>query len=240
MPLLSATSLNKSFRRRRVVRDVSFDVSAGEIVGLLGPNGAGKSTSFNMVAGLVRPDAGSIRLGEHDLARLPLYERARMGLGYLAQEPTVFRGLTVHENLLAVLETLGLTKAECVAKADAIIAKYALGHVRDNLGSQLSGGERRRLEMARTLIHSPKVVLLDEPFAGVDPIAVGDIKAFITQMRGDGIGVLITDHNVRETLKICDRAYIISEGAILLGGTPREIVDNPIARASYLGKDFEL
>ncbi|MEZ0311141.1 MAG: LPS export ABC transporter ATP-binding protein [Myxococcota bacterium] len=239
-PLLTATNLNKAFRRRRVVRDVSFDVRAGEIVGLLGPNGAGKSTSFNMVAGLTRPDSGSIRLGEDDLARLPLYARARMGLGYLAQEPTVFRGLTVHENLLAVLETRGMTKAACVAKADEIIAKYALQHVRDNLGSQLSGGERRRLEMARTLIHSPKVVLLDEPFAGVDPIAVGDIKAFITQMRGDGIGVLITDHNVRETLKICDRAYIISEGAILLGGTPREIVDNPIARASYLGKDFEL
>jgi lipopolysaccharide export system ATP-binding protein len=238
--LLEASNLTKSFRRRTVVKDVSFSVSSGEIVGLLGPNGAGKSTSFNMVAGLVRPDAGRIRLGDDDLARLPLYKRARMGLGYLAQESTVFRGLTVLENLLAVLETRRIAKAECLARADAIIAKYALGHVRDNLGSQLSGGERRRLELARTLIHQPRVVLLDEPFAGVDPIAVGDIKAFITAMRDDGIGVLITDHNVRETLKVCDRAYIISEGAILLAGTPEIIVADPVARASYLGKDFTL
>ncbi|MBC7794438.1 MAG: LPS export ABC transporter ATP-binding protein, partial [Clostridia bacterium] len=210
------------------------------IVGLLGPNGAGKSTSFNMVAGLVRPDAGKITLGNDSLARLPLYQRARMGLGYLAQESTVFRGLTVLENLLAVLETRKLSKADCLERADAIITKYALTHVRTNLGSQLSGGERRRLEMARTIIHQPRVVLLDEPFAGVDPIAVGDIKAFITAMRDDGIGVLITDHNVRETLKICDRAYIISEGKILLSGTPEVIVADPVARASYLGKDFSL
>ncbi len=240
MALLEARNLTKAFRRRTVVRDVSFEVSAGEIVGLLGPNGAGKSTSFNMVAGLVRPDTGRIQLGDDDLARLPLYQRARMGLGYLAQESTVFRGLTVLENLLAVLETRGLAKADCLARAEAIIVKYALTHVRDNLGSQLSGGERRRLEMARTIIHQPRVVLLDEPFAGVDPIAVGDIKAFITAMRDDGIGVLITDHNVRETLKICDRAYIISEGKILLSGTPATIVADPVARASYLGKDFTL
>lgn len=240
MALLEARNLTKAFRRRTVVRDVSFEVSAGEIVGLLGPNGAGKSTSFNMVAGLVRPDAGHIQLGTDHLARMPLYERARMGLGYLAQESTVFRGLTVLENLLAVLETRKLSRAECLAKAEAIIAKYALAHVRNNLGSQLSGGERRRLEMARALIHQPRVMLLDEPFAGVDPIAVGDIKAFITAMRDDGIGVLITDHNVRETLKICDRAYIISEGKILLSGTPETIIADPVARASYLGKDFTL
>ena len=238
--ILRAEGLEKAYRRRKVVRGVSFDVSAGEIVGLLGPNGAGKSTSFNMVAGIVPPDGGRIFLGERELSREPLYRRARLGLGYLPQEPTVFRGLSVQDNLLAVLESRPGTRAERAEKAHRILERYNLTHVASNLGSQLSGGERRRLEMARTQIHEPRVVLLDEPFAGVDPIAVSEIKGFIRAMRDQGIGVLVTDHNVRETLTICDRAYIISEGQILLTGTPQVIVADPRARETYLGKDFEL
>jgi len=222
------------------VRDVSFDVSAGEIVGLLGPNGAGKSTSFNMVAGLLPPDAGTVQLDGAEMGFLPLYRRARLGLGYLPQDTTVFRGLTVRENFLVILESQELARAERERRADEVLARYNLGHVRDNLGSQLSGGERRRVEMARTLLHRPKVVLLDEPFAGVDPIAVAEIKRFIQHMRDEGIGVLLTDHNVRETLGICDRAYIISDGKILLAGTPELIVADPTARATYLGEDFKL
>jgi lipopolysaccharide export system ATP-binding protein len=240
MALLYAEKLSKAFKRRQVVRDVSFDVSAGEIVGLLGPNGAGKSTSFNMVAGIVPPDAGRVVLEGNDLGQLPLYKRARLGLGYLPQESTVFRGLSVLDNLLAVLETQKLAKHEARERALAVVRRYNLETVKDSLGSQLSGGERRRLEMARTSIHTPKVVLLDEPFAGVDPIAVGEIKSFIRDMRAQNVGVLITDHNVRETLRICDRAYIISEGKILLSGTPQVIVADPVARESYLGRDFEL
>ncbi len=238
--LLRAEHLSKAYRRREVVRDVSFSVDAGEIVGLLGPNGAGKTTSFNIVAGLLPADGGSVWLGDHDLQRLPLYERARLGLGYLPQEATVFRGLTVEENFLAVLEIQQLPAAERRARAAALIERYNLGHVRDNLGGQLSGGERRRVEMARTLIPSPRVVLLDEPFAGVDPITVTEIRGFIRAMRDQGIGVLLTDHNVRETLGTCDRAYLISEGRILLAGTPQEIVANPEARRAYLGAEFTL
>jgi lipopolysaccharide export system ATP-binding protein len=238
--VLSAQRLSKTFRRRQVVRDVSFDVAAGEIVGLLGPNGAGKTTSFNMVAGLIPPDDGSVLLAGVDLRRLPLYRRAQLGLGYLPQEPTVFRGLSVRDNFHAVLEAQGLDRATCRERAGKLIEAYNLKHVAESLGSQLSGGERRRVEMARTLIPDPKVVLLDEPFAGVDPIAVGEIKGFITAIRARGIGVLLTDHNVRETLGICDRAYIISDGKILLAGTPPEIVANEMARKTYLGEDFEL
>ncbi len=239
-PELRAEHLSKSFRRRKVVRDVSFEVRPGEIVGLLGPNGAGKTTSFNIVAGLLPPDDGRVRLGELELAHEPLYRRARLGLGYLPQEPTVFRGLTVLENLVAIYEGQGLGRAECTKRATELIARFGLSHVTGNLGSQLSGGERRRVEMARTLIPSPKFVLLDEPFAGVDPIAVGEIRGFIEGMRSEGIGVLVTDHNVRETLRICDRAYIISEGAILLSGTPQAIVADEKARRTYLGQDFKL
>jgi lipopolysaccharide export system ATP-binding protein len=239
-PVLRADRLSKAYRRRRVVREVSFDVSAGEIVGLLGPNGAGKTTSFNIVAGLLPPDAGSVTLDQHELARLPLYRRARLGLGYLPQEPTVFRGLSVHDNFIAILQAQGVERDACEERAAHLIERFNLAHVRDNLGSQLSGGERRRVEMARTLIPSPKVVLLDEPFAGVDPIAVAEIRGFIIAMREQGIGVLVTDHNVRETLRICDRAYIISEGAILLSGTPAEIVADDTARRTYLGQDFKL
>jgi lipopolysaccharide export system ATP-binding protein len=237
-PLLSAQHLSKSYRRRQVVRDVSFDVKAGEIVGLLGPNGAGKTTSFNIVAGLLPADAGSVTLGEHNLGSLPLYRRARLGLGYLPQEPTVFRGMTVLDNLRCIYESHG--QKDITQKALALLGRFNLVHVKDNLGSQLSGGERRRVEMARTLISEPRVVLLDEPFAGVDPIAVAEIRGFISGMRDQGIGVLVTDHNVRETLHICDRAYIISEGVILLAGSPQAIVADETARRTYLGHDFRL
>jgi lipopolysaccharide export system ATP-binding protein len=238
--MLQARNLSKAYRKRRVVKDVSFEVFPGEIVGLLGPNGAGKTTSFNIVAGLLRPDDGTVTLGNTSLERLALDERARLGLGYLPQEPTVFRGLSVEHNFLAIFEAQGWKKHYCQERCESLLTQYDLHAVRHNLGSQLSGGERRRVEMARTLIHSPKVVLLDEPFAGVDPIAVGEIRGFIRQVRAQGIGVLLTDHNVRETLGICDRAYIISEGAILLAGTPEEIVADDRARSTYLGADFKL
>lgn len=238
--ILRAVELCKSFRRRRVVDRVSFDVRAGEIVGLLGPNGAGKSTSFNMVAGLLPPDAGAVFLGDKELSSQPLYERARLGLGYLPQDPTVFRGLTVTENITAVLEARGHGRKDALDHAAGLLDQYNLGHVARSRGSELSGGERRRLEMARTQLHKPQVVLLDEPFAGVDPIAVNEINGFIRTMRDQGIGVLVTDHNVRETLKICDRAYIIAKGSILLGGTPQEIVADERAREAYLGQDFSL
>lgn len=238
--VLRAEHLSKAYRRRRVVRDVSLEVQPGEIVGLLGPNGAGKTTSFNIVAGLLPADDGSVHLGDKRLDRLPLYRRARLGLGYLPQEPTIFRGLSVLDNFSAIFESRGLGTKECGIAARELLERFNLVHVGNNLGSQLSGGERRRVEMARTLISSPEVVLLDEPFAGVDPIAVGEIRGFIQSMRSQGIGVLLTDHNVRETLRICDRAYIISEGAILLAGTPEEIVADATARRTYLGNDFKL
>ncbi len=238
--VLEARNLYKAYRRREVVRDVSFTVNPGEIVGLLGPNGAGKTTSFNMVAGLLPPDRGQVLLGSHDLSGLPLYERARRGLGYLPQESTVFRGLSVESNFLAILETRKFDRAEAKRRCEAMLNRFNLQHVRRTLGSQLSGGERRRVEMARALIPEPQVMLLDEPFAGVDPITVSEIRGFIREMRDHGIGVLLTDHNVRETLGTCDRAYLISEGKILMTGTPEEIVANPQARAAYLGADFRL
>lgn len=238
--VLKAEKLQKAYRRRQVVRDVSFFVSPGEIVGLLGPNGAGKTTSFNMVAGLLPPDGGHVWLDNRELASQPLYERARAGLGYLPQESTIFRGLTVEDNFWVFLEAQKVERSTGEQKITELLKSYNLEHVRKNLGSQLSGGERRRVEMARTLLNSPKVVLLDEPFAGVDPIAVAEIRGFIRKMREQQIGVLVTDHNVRETLEICDRAYLIAEGAILMSGTPQQIVDDPVARRTYLGQDFHL
>ncbi len=238
--ILRALHLSKSYRRRRVVRDVSFEVRPGEIVGLLGPNGAGKTTSFNMVAGLLPPDAGRVTLGEQDLSGLPLHRRARLGLGYLPQESTVFRGLSVEDNFLAVLEAQGVPDEARRRRVQDLLAQYNLSQVRRNLGSQLSGGERRRVEMARAMIPEPKVLLLDEPFAGVDPITVSEIRGFIKTTRNRGLGVLVTDHNVRETLTLCDRAYLISDGAILVTGTPQEIVSNEEARRAYLGQDFHL
>ncbi|MBT6176380.1 MAG: LPS export ABC transporter ATP-binding protein [Deltaproteobacteria bacterium] len=237
---LQAQGLSKSYKGREVVKGISFDVCPGEIVGLLGPNGAGKTTSFNMIAGLVRADAGEVHLGESSLSGLPLFKRARLGLGYLPQESTIFRGLTVQQNFEAVYEALGYSRQDTKQKSKEMVKRFNLEHVRENLGSQLSGGERRRVEMARTLIPKPSVVLLDEPFAGVDPIAVGDIRGFISEMRAADIGILITDHNVRETLGICTRSYIIAEGKILISGPPEKIIANDVARRTYLGENFTL
>ncbi|HEY7726678.1 MAG TPA: LPS export ABC transporter ATP-binding protein [Anaeromyxobacteraceae bacterium] len=238
--LLSAQGLVKSYRRRRVVDDVSFHVRPGEVVGLLGPNGAGKTTSFNMVVGLVAPDAGSVRLGEQDLTRLPMHLRARRGVGYLPQEASIFRKLTVRRNFTAVLEALGHARAAREARAEALLAEFRLEKVADSLGETLSGGERRRAEVARSLLSDPHHILFDEPFAGVDPIAVAELQRLIAGLRDRGIGVLLTDHNVREALGICDRAYILNAGTILEEGTPAAIAASERARAVYLGERFRL
>jgi lipopolysaccharide export system ATP-binding protein len=239
-PVLEATGLRKSYRGRRVVDDVSFRVSPGEVVGLLGPNGAGKTTSFNMTVGLVRPDAGAVRLGDDDLTRLPMHVRARRGVGYLPQEASIFRKLTVRQNFTAVLEALGRGRAERERRADQLLEEFHLGQVAGSLGEQLSGGERRRAEVARSLLSDPHYILFDEPFAGVDPIAVGELQRLIGGLRDRGIGVLITDHAVREALGICGRAYILSAGTLLEQGTPAEIAASPRARAVYLGEKFRL
>jgi lipopolysaccharide export system ATP-binding protein len=238
--LLRAEALVKSYRGRRVVDGVSFHVAPGEVVGLLGPNGAGKTTSFNMVVGLVVPEAGSVRLGDVDLTRLPMHRRARLGVGYLPQEASIFRKLTVRRSFTGVLEALGVRRAERERRADALLAEYRLEKVADSLGEQLSGGERRRAEIARSLLSGPRYILFDEPFAGVDPIAVGELQRLIGGLRDRGIGVLITDHNVREALGICGRAYILSSGHILEAGTPAEIARSERARAVYLGDRFRL
>lgn len=238
---LEAIELVKAYQARRVVDRVSFVVNPGEVVGLLGPNGAGKTTSFNIVVGLLRPDAGSVRLAGAELTREPLHVRARLGLGYLPQEASVFRRLSVRDNLLAVLELLPrVPKAERGTRADALIAELELGHVAASLGEHLSGGERRRLEIARCLAMEPKIILLDEPFAGIDPIAVAELQGLIRRLSERGIGVLITDHNVRETLGICTRAYILVSGRVLEHGTKDEIAHSEAARANYLGEGFRL
>ncbi len=237
---LKAIKLNKSFRSRKVVSDVTFEVSSGEIVGLLGPNGAGKTTSFYMVAGLVKPDAGQVYIDDKQIQEQPMFQRAREGLSYLAQEPSVFRRLTVEENILVSLEAQGFRGAERRKRLDGLIESFKLGHVRESLGVALSGGERRRVEIARALASRPKFLLLDEPFAGIDPIAVGDIQKLIAELKEVGIGVLITDHNVRETLRICERAYILKDGEIQVEGTSEEITNSPVARKSYLGENFTL
>jgi lipopolysaccharide export system ATP-binding protein len=237
---LEAEGLVKSYRRRRVVDGVSFRVAPGEVVGLLGPNGAGKTTSFNMTVGLVRPDAGRVRLGDDDLTRLPMHLRARRGVGYLPQEASIFRKLTVRQNFTAVLEALGVRRAERERRADGLLDEFHLRKVEDSLGEQLSGGERRRAEVARSLLSDPRFILFDEPFAGVDPIAVGELQRLIGSLKQKGIGVLLTDHNVREALGICDRAYILSSGQILEEGTPAHIAGSEKARAVYLGEKFRL
>jgi lipopolysaccharide export system ATP-binding protein len=238
---LHAEGLQKSFRGRRVVQGVSFHVAQGEVVGLLGPNGAGKSTSFNMVVGLVRPDAGRVRVDQEDLTALPMHRRALRGVGYLPQEASVFRKLTVHENFLSVLELQkGLDKAARERRARELLEEFGLGHVAHSFGETLSGGERRRAEIARSLIPNPRFILFDEPFAGVDPINVGDIQRQISHLKSRGLGVLITDHNVQDTLGICDRAYIIAQGEILEEGTPQQIASSARARAVYLGERFRL
>ena len=238
---LVATGLQKTYGTRRVVDGVSFTVKPGEVVGLLGPNGAGKTTSFSMVIGLVQPDAGSVRLGTRELATLPMHLRARAGLGYLPQEASIFRKLTVRDNLIAVLELDGsLTRAQRESTADQLLGEFGLSHVAKSLGETLSGGERRRAEIARSLLPKPRFMLFDEPFAGVDPINVGELQKEIARLRDRGLGVLITDHNVRDTLRICDRAYIIAAGRILEEGTPQAIASSERARSVYLGADFSL
>jgi len=238
--VLSAKHLRKVYKGRRVVEDVSLEVRRGEAIGLLGPNGAGKTTVFYMISGLVRPDVGSISIDGHDVTVLPMYRRARLGIGYLPQEASVFRGLSVEQNILAVLE---ITQPDRKARRDeleGLLAEFDLMHVRKSPSIALSGGERRRCEIARSLAGHPSFILLDEPFAGVDPIAVADIQALVNHLKERGIGVLITDHNVRETLGLIDRAYIIHSGHVLTEGTPEQIVDNPDVRRFYLGEDFRM
>ena len=241
MLTLEARSLAKRYRRRRVVDGVDLAVNAGEVVGLLGPNGAGKTTSFYMIVGLIAADAGQIMLDGADITHRPMHARARRGLSYLAQEASVFRKLTARDNLLAVLEMrAGSSRDDSRQRCDELLDELGIGHVADSLALSLSGGERRRLEIARALAVEPKVMLLDEPFAGVDPIAVGDIKSIISHLRDRRIGVLITDHNVRETLDICDRAYIINAGRVIAAGSPAALLQDPQVRAVYLGEHFRL
>jgi lipopolysaccharide export system ATP-binding protein len=239
--LLAARGLVKRYRRRTVVSDVSINVGAGEIVGLLGPNGAGKTTSFYMMVGLVKPDGGSIELDGADITRLPMHARARLGLGYLPQEASVFRKLSVADNILAILETReDLDRDGRKQALERLLAELHIGHVRDGLGLSLSGGERRRTEIARALAADPRFILLDEPFAGVDPIAVLDIQQIVRHLSSRGIGVLITDHNVRETLGICDRAYILNEGLVIADGAPEHVLENETVRRVYLGEKFKM
>ena len=231
--------LAKNYSKRWVVKDVSFTMQSGQIVGLLGPNGAGKTTSFYMVVGLVRMDKGEIHLDDLDLSDLAMHERARKGIGYLPQEASIFRKLTIAENIMAILETRkGLNKQQRQQRLTELLNDFKINHIKDSLGMSVSGGERRRAEIARALAADPKFMLLDEPFAGVDPMAVGDIKDIIQTLKERGIGVLITDHNVRETLAICEKAYIVSEGSVIAEGTPQEILDNEQVRKVYLGDDF--
>jgi lipopolysaccharide export system ATP-binding protein len=237
---LRAEGLKKSFKGREVVKGVSVEVAAGEVVGLLGPNGAGKTTIFDMMVGLCQPDAGRILLNEEGITDLPMFRRARRGIGYLPQESSVFRRLSVEENILAILETLPMGRKERADRLDALLKELDLTALRKSKAYALSGGERRRLEITRALVIHPRFLLLDEPFAGIDPIAVGDIQQIITRLKAKEIGILITDHNVQETLSITDRAYIINEGGILESGTPHQIVNSSTARAIYLGERFRL
>ncbi|ESK56636.1 LPS export ABC transporter ATP-binding protein [Acinetobacter tjernbergiae] len=237
--ILCIKQLAKNYSKRWVVKDVSFTMQSGQIVGLLGPNGAGKTTSFYMVVGLVRMDKGEIHLDNLDLSDLAMHERARKGIGYLPQEASIFRKLTIAENIMAILETRkDLNKQQRQQRLNELLNDFKINHIKDSLGMSVSGGERRRAEIARALAADPKFMLLDEPFAGVDPISVGDIKDIIQTLKSRGIGVLITDHNVRETLAICEKAYIVSEGSVIAEGTPQEILDNEQVRKVYLGDDF--
>lgn len=241
MAILKAANLAKIYKQRRVVEDVSLTVNSGEIVGLLGPNGAGKTTTFYMVVGIVPLNAGSIYLDEQDISLLPLHERSQIGIGYLPQEASIFRRLSVYDNIMAILETQqSLTKEERKLKAEELLDEFHINHIRDNIGQSLSGGERRRVEIARALAANPKFILLDEPFAGVDPISVIDIKNIIRDLRDRGLGVLITDHNVRETLDVCERAYIVSKGHLIAEGTPNTILNDEHVKRVYLGEEFRL
>lgn len=241
MTTLSAEHLEKSYKKRKVVKDVSFKVSTGEVVGLLGPNGAGKTTSFYMVVGLVPADAGKVMIDDQNITTAPMYKRAQMGIGYLPQEPSVFRKLSVEDNIMAVLQLRKeLDNNQRQDLLEELLNEFNIGHIRESIGMSLSGGERRRVEIARALAREPKFILLDEPFAGIDPISVVDIKEVIEQLRQKDIGILITDHNVRETLDICERAYIVSEGQILCEGKPEDIIADEQVKDVYLGHQFRV
>jgi lipopolysaccharide export system ATP-binding protein len=239
MGKLTATDLIKIYGGRRVVDRIHLEINPGEVVGLLGPNGAGKTTTFYMIVGLIKPDGGAIFLDGEDLSRCPMYVRARKGLNYLPQEPSIFRKLTVRENIMAILETLPITAEEREERLHLLLAELDLTQLADNKAYSLSGGERRRVEITRALVTQPKYILLDEPFAGIDPLAVADIGRIIARLRMKGIGIIISDHNVRETLSVCDRAYIINEGTVLVEGTPEVIAVSEIARKIYFGDDFK-
>lgn len=238
--ILEASHLEKAYRGRKVVRDASIQMTAGEVVGLLGPNGAGKTTTFYMIVGLVKPDNGRVMFNGEEITDMPMYMRARQGISYLPQEPSIFRKLTVEQNIMAILETLDLTATEREDRLALLLSDLGISHLAKSKAYTLSGGERRRVEISRALVTSPSFILLDEPFAGIDPLAVADIQKIISQLKARGIGVLITDHNVRETLEITDRAYLICDGSILESGTPEEIAASPRARAIYLGEKFRL
>ena len=237
---IEARRLVKAFKKRVVVNEVSLKVEKGEIVGLLGPNGAGKTTSFYMIVGLEKPDSGEVYISDVNISHLPIYRRAQLGIGYLTQEASIFRKLTVTENIMAILETTRRTKIQAKQRLEELLEEFNIQHVKDRKGTELSGGERRRVEIARCLALEPQFILLDEPFAGVDPLAVADIQEIIKYLRERGMGILITDHNVRETLNIVDRAYILNEGKILLEGNSEEIAESPIAKKFYLGENFKL
>lgn len=241
MSVLKALHLKKTYKKRTVVSDVSLSVSSGSVVGLLGPNGAGKTTSFYMIVGIISSEEGQVILDDHDLTSLPMHARARAGLGYLPQENSIFRKLTVYQNLMGVVELLpGLTKSEKEDRVNKLLEEFSVSKLRNNVGMSLSGGERRRVEIARALAANPKFILLDEPFAGVDPISIGEIKEIILHLRDRGIGVLITDHNVRETLDVCEKSYIVNAGQIIAKGTAQEVLSNDKVKSVYLGKDFSL
>ncbi len=241
MSVLAVRHLTKRFRSRQVVKDISISVHSGEIVGLLGPNGAGKTTSFHMIVGLLPADDGSIHIDQQEISQIPMDQRSILGLGYLPQESSVFRKLTVAENIMAILELRpNLGEARAKKRLENLMREFHITHLRDNLGSSLSGGERRRLEIARSLATEPRFLLLDEPFAGIDPISINDIQRITRYLSRHGIGILITDHNVKETLGTCDRAYIVNDGSILAEGTPEEIINNEKVREVYLGEEFAL
>ena len=238
--ILKAQNLMKSYSGKKVVKDISLTVNQGEIVGLLGPNGAGKTTSFYMIVGLIKPNGGKIYLDNQEITKYPMYKRAQSGIGYLAQEASVFRKLSVEDNILSVLQLTRLTKKQQLEKMESLIDEFGLNHIRKNRGDLLSGGERRRTEIARALATDPSFILLDEPFAGVDPVAVEDIQRIISKLTKKNIGILITDHNVRETLGICERAYILNDGDLIASGSPEEILSDTNVREVYLGHDFKL
>ncbi len=240
MAVLSVQNLQKTYNKNNVVKDISLNVESGEIVGLLGPNGAGKTTSFYMIVGLVAADHGQIKIDQRDLTRMPIHLRSRLGISYLPQEPSIFRKLNVSQNILSIIELNEKSKIKQQEKLDLLLNELNIEHIRQNTAISLSGGERRRVEIARCLATNPKFILLDEPFAGIDPIAVLDIQTIISQLSQKGIGVLITDHNVRETLGICNKAYIVNQGKIFASGSPNELIENENVREIYLGKNFKL